>query len=385
VDFSIPASNSAPASTLLELLNGDLLPVVIESMDDKLLNVLTSDAGRLSIPRACLKSMHLGTHRRQPVYSGPTGVKEWAIGSGATAGWTFSNDALLANGPATSSKIFELPKGFVFKCNLTWQGSPSYVIYFADPLQPDTRLVDRYYIQFGSAGVEVKRESSSGRRFQTIIVGNKTPEDFPDDEVDVELRVDRKTSRIHLLLNGEPEGAGVDPNHQPPSGQGITLVNQAPAGFDQQIRGIQILELDNVRTRHLEENRGVPTLDSLISREEDRWSGRLTSIKKGPEGLVFSFKSDFQETPLELGGDDVATVFFAERKQAVAEPAKAPPFSLRLRGEGRIQVASCVFSENVIAAKHALLGDLNIKRDGVAAIELLDPSPATKVKKKSEE
>lgn len=385
VEFSIQPSNKAPASTLLELRNGDIFPVFIESMDDTRLNVVTADAGVLSISRASLKSMHLGSARREPIYLGPLGTKEWERASENAAGWTFSDDSLLANGPATSNKLFELPKRFVFKCKLSWQGSPSYMIYLADPLQQNTSLVDRYYIQFGSAGIEVKRESSKGKRFQTIIVGHKTPEDFPDHEMNLELRVDRKTSRVHLLIDGEPEGAGVDPNNQPPVGQGVTLVNQSPAGFDQQIREIQILELDNVRNRHLEENRGVATLDSLISREEDRWSGQFRRITKGSDGLVFSFKSDFQESPLELGEHDVATVFFAQPKNAVQEPAADPPFRLQLRGGGSIKVASCVFFQNIVAVKHALLGDLNISRDGVASVELLNPNSTPKVEKDIEE
>ena len=376
VDFSIHASDPVPANTLIELLNGDVLPVSIESLDDKLLNVVSAEAGRLGIPRASLKSMHLGVQVRKPIYSGPRKTGEWSNGSAGTAGWSFSNNSLVANGPTSSFKMFNLPKRFVFKFTLKWQANPSYIIYFADPLRTDTNLVDRYYMQFGSAGMEVKRESPDGKRFQTIILLAKTPDEFPGGQVDVELRVDRKASRIHLLLNGEPEGAGVDPGNQPPSGQGVSLINQAQAGFNQEIRGIEILEFDDTRARHLEENRGDVALDSLISREEDRWSGRLTHIKKGPEGSIFSFKSDFQDTPLELTEADVSTVFFAERKQTVMADAPVPSFALRLRGEGSLQVASCVFSEDLITASHALLGDLKIKRSDVSALELLHSNPA---------
>lgn len=375
VDFSIPVSDQVPASTLVELLNGDLLPVSIEGLNEERLDVVTAEAGRLSIPRASLKSMHLGVRVRQPIYAGPQKLDEWTRGAAGSSAWSFSNNALVANGPTSGSKKFDLPKRFVFKCTLKWQANPSYIIYFADPFLSETNLVDRYYMQFNSAGVEIKRESSKGKRFQTIILLAKTPDEFPGGQVDVELRVDRKTARIHLLLNGEPEGAGVDPSDELPVGQGVSLINQAQTGLNQEIRGIEILEFDDTRTRHLQENRGDAALDSLISREEDRWTGRLSKIQKGKDGAVFSFQSDFQDSPLELAESDVATVFFAERKDAAPEDIADPSFALRLRGEGSLKVSSCVFSADSITASHSLLGELKIKRSDVAALELLESDP----------
>ena len=89
-----------------------------------------------------------------------------------------------------------------------------------------------------------------------MILLSRTPDQFPNNQVDVEIRVDRKTSRLHLLLNGEPEGAGIDPVAGAPQGRGLTLVNSSAAGLSQEIRGIEILELDNVRARHRSEDRG---------------------------------------------------------------------------------------------------------------------------------
>src|SRR5688572_30864660 len=54
VEFSAPESVSNPPGSLIELANGDLLPATVESLDEKNLSVVTSDAGRLSIPRTAL-------------------------------------------------------------------------------------------------------------------------------------------------------------------------------------------------------------------------------------------------------------------------------------------------------------------------------------------
>ena len=377
VEFSSPAAVAQPPGTLIELTNGDLLPAAVVSLDGESLDVLTPDAGPLTIPRGFLKSMQFGVHQRKIVYAGPKNAEEWIREGGGPKTWTYTDKALTADGPAYASKSFELPLQFILKFTLKWQANPSFQIYFADPLTPKTDPVDRYYLQFNAAGLEIKREASEGQHFRTVMLLGRTPENFPANQVDVEIRVDRKTSRLHLMLNGEPEGAGVDPVGKPPTGNGISLVTTAPAGSTQEIRGIEIGEFDNTRVRHRAEDRGDLNTDSLISRDDDRWSGRLTRIAKGPDGPVFLFKSDFQEAPLELSEADVSTIFFARSEPAPAA-GQVHPFALRLRGEGLLRVESCTFAEDGVTARHPLLGALKISRAGVAALEHLEPQTPLK-------
>ncbi len=379
VEFSDPESAAAPAGALIELANGDLLPATIESLDDKNLHVITADAGRLTISRTALKSMQLGVHKPKIVYRGPKNSEEWSLYADRAKNWQFANDALTANGPSQAAKDFDAPSQFVLKFTLKWQANPMFKIHFADPLTPKVELVDRYFLQYGSAGLEIKRESSKGKRYQTVIQLPRTPDQFPTNELAVEIRVNRKTSRIHLLLNGEPEGAGVDPVADAPQGNGVILINNSPAGPVQEICGIEILELDDAGTRHRTEERGDAKTDSLISRDEDRWGGRLIGIRKGPDGAVFSFKSDFQEEPLALVEADVSTVFFAKSAWTDAS-APVHQFVLRLRGEGSLRVSSCEFSVDDVSARHPLLGPLRIRRAGVSGLERLNTNPEVKSK-----
>lgn len=381
VKFSNSDAASSSPGTVIELINGDVLPAVIESLDEANLQVMTLDAGRLTIPRKTLKSVQLGVQKRKVIYAGPKSLEEWSRESGGQNGWGFAGNALVANGPARASRAFDAPRQFVLKFTLKWQASPSFQVYFADPLTPNADRVDRYYLQFNPAGLEVKRETSKGKRFQTVILLARTPDQYPASQLDVEIRVDRQTSRIHLLLNGEPEGAGVDPVGDPPMGNGISLLNVAAAGSTQEISQIEVLEFDNSRVRHRSEERGDPTIDSLISREDDRWGGNLLSIRKLPEGSVFTFKSDFQDAPLELAESDVSTIFFASGGE-LPGPRQDPPFVLRLRGEGSLRVSSCIFSNGDITAKHPLLGSLKFNRAGVTSLERTPSKPAVKPESK---
>ena len=377
VEFSAPETEPNPPGTLIELANGDVLPATIESLDNKHLRVVTADAGRLIIPRAALKSMQLGVHKRKVIYSGPRNLEEWIQGGDGAKSWTFASKSLVSNGPAQASKDFQTPEQFILKFTMKWQANPGFKVYFADPLTPKAEVVDRYYLQFNGAGMEIKRESSKEPHFQSVIIPPVSPEQFPANQVDVEIQVDRKTSRLHLFLNGEPEGDGVDPAGKSPVGSGVTLISSAPIGASQEILGIEVIEFDNTGSRHHAEDRGDPKTDSLISRDEDRWSGHLTGIQPGPDGPVFSFKSDFQDEPLELSAADVSTVFFATPPQDAA-PALAHPFALRLRGDGSLRVSSCTFSDDAIAALHPLLGPMKISRAGVTALERLESKPVAK-------
>ena len=378
VVFSTQGAVPKPPPAMVELINGDLLPAALEALDDDKLTVVSPEAGRLEIPRQALKSLQLGIRNLKVVYAGPQNLAEWTRSEGDGKNWLCEGDGLVANGPATASKNLTLPQQFILRFTLKWQPKqiPNFQIYFADPLKDKGVLCDRYYLQFGGAGLEIKREAAKGKRFNTLIQLNRTPNQYPDQQLQVELRVDRKGARMQLILNGETEGEFADPIPAVPDGSGITLVCSAENGRPQEIRNIEICEFDDLKNRHHSEERGDSKTDSLISREDDRWGGRLIDIRKSEEGPVFRFKNDFQKELLEIPAADVSTVFFA-LKDSKPPDAAAHPFVLRLRGAGELGVSSCLFTEGTVAAVHPLLGKLNLLRQGIVAMERTAQKPAT--------
>lgn len=378
VEFTNPGAAPAPPAAMIELANGDLLPATIEGLDQTNLTATSPEAGRMEIPRAALRSMQLGIRKHKIVYSGPRSLEEWT-GDSDVRNWGFEHNALLANGPGSASKKIALPQQFILKFKLAWQIKqlPNFQVYFADPLLPKGEPADRYFFRFSGAGLDIQREASKGKHYSPVVqLGNRTPNQFPDRQLQVEIRVDRKGSRLQLFLNGEPEGIYIDPMPSAPDGSGITLTSTAPNGTSQEISGIQIIELDDSRSRHRTEERGDPKSDSLISREDDRWGGHLMEIRKSGGETVFHFKSDFQNEPLEIPDADVSTVFFAVKSDDDAA-GKKTPFVLRLRGEGRLQVTSCRFTEDAVFAAHPLLGGLKFPREGIVAMERTDSKSKT--------
>ena len=381
VAFDEPKSLAEPIGGMVELLNGDLLPAAIGGFDSKILKVTTMDIGSLDISRDSLKSMQLGVQSQKAIYAGPKSLEEWTKDSEGSKGWRFSAGALTTSGQASATRKIDVPSRFVFKFTLKWQASPNCTVYFADPLTPDALKVDRYLLQLGPQGIEIKRESSTGLKIQPIILPVRSADEFSSNQVDVEIRVDRKTSRIHLLLNGEPEASGIDPVANPPIGNGFSFVSKSYSSNTQQVQGIEIWNFDNSQERHRSEDRGDLKFDSIITREDSRCSGRLTGIRQTAVGSVLIFESDFQDKPLELLESDVSTVFFSRSEATPQISEKSGSWILRLRGGAVLHLTNCVFTRDRVKGNHPLLGELDIDRSGVTQLERLRPSSQEKSKK----
>lgn len=285
--------------------------------------------------------------------------------------WRFSNNSLVASAPAVTSKNFEAPLNFTFKFTLKWKGVLNFKLYFADDLTSDKGPHDRYCLNFNSSNITVERESTVGDPAHTMLAISRTPEQLSANEMKVEIRVNRKKSRLELFFNGESEGVCIDKASALPEGNGVRLVTDAGAGTTIEVRNIEMIELDNTASPR-PKNQGDLTLDSLLSCDADRWTGRLTEVRKGSEGNIYFLKSDFQPEPLEILECDLATVFFA-RSDKPSLPATPPPYILTLRGGGHFGAASCMISTAYITAEHPLLGSLKINRTAVASMERVMP------------
>ncbi len=372
VEFSTTThSIDGDKSTLIELTNGDLLPVKVESMDEKSLSITTTDAGRFLLPREAIKSMQLGIQNQQVIYEGPSTDDEWTEMAGNDHWKNQKNGSLMSNGPAIASKKIEkLPTQFITTFKISWDGEPDFKMYLADPLLENSNQVDRYVLLFQVNNIEVKRETSDGKPPQSIIILPRISPDLSSrEELKFELRVDRKSRRIELLLNDTLQAKGIDPSNEAPQANGLTLVSTAPSGSVQRISDMQVLGFHHAGKKHIAEERGDLKQDSIITHNEERWSGKLTAIRQTPQGAVLAFKGDFKTEPLELNEAEISTVFFAESSTPQATDNQTGNYALRLNNNGLLRVSSCTFSNDFITAQHRLLGALKINRKGVSALE----------------
>src|SRR5690606_7343153 len=92
--------------------------------------------------------------------------------------WEVENDRFVAEGQGGVSMSPDLPEKFTIRFNLTWKNHPNFRFTFADPLKTSTERVDRYFLQFGGAGLEIKRESKGEPRYTPIVLLSRTPDQY---------------------------------------------------------------------------------------------------------------------------------------------------------------------------------------------------------------
>lgn len=367
VDFGTSQGDFQVSGQTVQLRNGDMLPIRVNSMADGLLEAESQDIGRISIPREMISTVQLGIFPQRVIYSGPEDFKGWIRDKSNPESWTIDGGEFVAEGQGTVSMDAGLPEKFIIKFSFTWNGYPNLQFGFGEPQDAGSGRVDRYLLQFAGSGIGIFRESAAKNGNVPIVFLNRASDRLRDNRMEVEIRVDRSRGRLQLYVDGELEGRYTDPVPGIPAGTGISITSKAPQESTQRIGDIKLLEWDDRGDRHRTEERGDGQPDSLISRYGDRLGGTLTGIRRDGGGSVYLFKNDFQKETLELPEDEVSTVFFGVAGASPKDPL-SDGFTLSLRGGGRMTVSSCVFGSGKVNAKHPLLGDVEISRDGITSL-----------------
>ncbi|MFU8893798.1 MAG: hypothetical protein ACNA8L_09230 [Luteolibacter sp.] len=374
IEFERSETTPAAGNTRFELHNRDFLMGTLLSYSPEAGARIQADGiGEIELPAGTLRSMALDVQSSTLIYNGPDELANWTVtGRGANPNWQFHRQRLTATGSGQIGRMLDLPERYVIRLKFNWQGQPNFQLGFSDPLEEQQARVDRYYLQFGRAGIELKREAAEGRRWHTIGILNRTPDQFANREMEIELRVDRTKSVIHLAINGNQEGRFMDHSGSPPTAGGISLRSSASAGHQLEITSIMVESWQDPSTRQSAPVHNVAgERDALVMREGDHFGGVIESIQPSDRGLLFSMKVDFREDPMVIHGDDVSIVGFAAGQlyERDAKAQGAPDFVLKLHDRGRLTVTQSAFEDGRVRAAHPLLGDLILSRASVSSLE----------------
>ena len=385
IDFN---SNASPSSELsnafVRLINGDLLPVTLVSLNETKLEVTNRDIGLLKIPRTSLKSLSLVSNQKKIIYNGPKNLNEWIGNDAAIKSWQFANDFLTTDGPASAYKEFAIPTNFSLKFTLKWKGDPSLKIFFAETMNLESTRMDRYCLIFNSSGLEIFRESSKSNHLNAVILMPwATPDHYPENQLAVEIHVNREKSRVELLINGEPKMGGIDSISNIPKGNKISFLSDAPLGITQEIGYIEISDLSDSENTNILIKPEDTKFDNLVSSNGDYWSGRLIAIDDNLKENVLKFKSDFQDEPLEIDAAEITAIMFAKADQ-LTNFKSSNDYALKLQDNGLLTMTSCVFLNDHVSAEHQLLGPIKIKKSGITAMEWIRPEIEDETKERTE-
>lgn len=375
IDFGKSDQNFETPQQNLTLINGDTFPVEVRGLDNKALKISTPFLGELDIPREMIDSLDIGIFSKKSIYSGPKQISEWQNAKDEVHKWQFEEESLVTGGFGLIYRDMKLPESYSARFKVSWDNQPNFRFFFGDPMDY-SKSSNRYFFQFAKAGMEIKRETTGKLRYKTIANIPRLPQEFTTKELWIEVRVNRKIGRVELFLNDRLEGRYTDDNPDIPSGTGIAFSAQATEENKLRISEIEISEWEDRADRHRSEDRGDGKQDALIGRNGERFGGSLVSVTSAASGMVYRFKSNFQEEPLDLPDTEVSSIYFAKAPASKSE--KFDGLSLFFQGRGSIQVSKCVFNENTLSVTHPLLGDLQLNRPAVSRLErrmVIKPNP----------
>jgi len=364
VGFSGAASQRGEHDARVTLLNGDVLPCNLSAIDEEGLQVTTRFAGGFTVPREVVRTVQLGIRPARMVFRGPENLEGWKV----EENWDFKEGSLVSGGRGSVSRtIDEMPDSFSLSFKLAWASRPNFQIFFCSDV-PDAGggKHDRYYLQFNSGGMELKRQSSEGNPYQSVADIPRPPDSFAERQAEFELRLDRRQRLLLVYVDGELEGRYPDPHDKVPTGKTLILSSNSSTENAHRVSDIVVREWDAAGERHKSEDRGDTGQDALIDNLGDRYRGRLIGSRGSGEDLVLLFKSQHFPEPLEIPARRVSTLFFRATEFELPDEA---PLVLVLAEDGRLGTTACTFRGEEVALSHPLLGDLNLDRPAVRVLK----------------
>lgn len=366
IAFGKEGAASAPTSNILYLKNGDVIPANIESLDAQHLTFQTPWANKLQAARGALDCIHFGTGENQILYRGPN-QGDWDL----ARSWKF-DQALISEGwDPVHRKFASFPDRYILSFTVEWAGNIGFKCFFNSTSPEGSGATNAYFIQFNSAGFELKRQSSGSKKYTTLAAFNDfTPEDVEDNEMKIEVRVDRSNRLLQLVLNGKQMRNNIiDPIETGPMPQGniVSFISTAGKDDPQTITDIQLSTWGSSGSEARLEKRTDTKRDVLFDIESNRSSGTLKSIQPGKE-LQVLFENPHDPSPKPLPASKVAIIYFAGEKAK----AESGAYKIKLHGPGVLHVKSFTLADEVIVANHPNLGDIRI---GLSMIDTITRTP----------
>lgn len=381
----------------LVLTNGDILPGNLTSLTEDKIVYEGLVGGSLSLDRTAVTTLRFGIKPQSLIYDGPAPLDGWT-GNGVES-WILSDDAedgLLLVEPGQMQRDMSLGKQFRIQFHLKWQERPSVRIYFGAELG-ENESRDRYYIDLNSGGVQVRRERSTEPHFR-MLVSLSQSEAFDDNEVEVDLRVNRLLGTLDLYLDGRLIRQMQD-NAPPTTGGGVIIERKRSDNSASYITDFKVFDWDAVSQLELLESDPEPGSDSLVDAEGKRISGTVLRLERETQGSTevtedgtvdeeredkpekdehiaphFLLASPFSENPVKIPTERTRIIYF-QKGQEVDTPSTFPKYEIDLANDGLVSARSISLTDQILTLEHSLLGTVNVPRRAVRMIRFLNKLP----------
>jgi len=410
-----------PATALTSLshigtINGDRIPGIIRTLDDKHVTIETEFAGMLEFPRDQVGLLAPNPLGGRVLYNGPFDASEWrnisyehpeglpeekedAKPDDNFPRWEFSGSAWYWQNENIGSALVRktgMPDRAILQFDLAWKNRLSMAIAFhsdftrpaadkdeaqqnqanlaGQPASLPSLFGNSYVIQLYANYVRLFRTSfdEEGRpRMDPVQTANGNMRLGESGNARIELRANRLTGEIVLFIDGEfviqwselNLGGGVPAaDGYAGKGNGFGFVVQAensPARISEVVVAEWNGMPDAARSLQVDDADIV-----LLNNGTDRFAGKVTELRDGKLKLESRY-GDFA-FPME----DVAEVRFAKSRLAEKQEDASASLKVRLYPMGRISGQPLGGDDKHLRIINAAAGEMNMRLDSAVMLEL---------------
>ena len=354
----------------VSLVNGDILPCQVISMDSDSLLVSTWYAGKLQIPRGSIQSLQFGIVKNKLIYQGTDKPSEWKSNIGK---WSrLETKGYAIQGPGTLARKLAPAENLHINFDLAWEASPNFIFrFFADTEQARSKQ-NAYEFAFNSRGIKLQRVLKENAPAPLTSI-NLKPHEVEDQKINVDILVNRELGKITLHLDGVMAGTWVD-SAGTTKGNYMILCNTSNEKTNTYVNNLVVHDwLNGSQPRYLETlSQGKD--DILIDNEGDIISGHLVSIStKKTTPRIIKLQPHHTEKPIEVPEPRVSSLIFAKSENAVSQVLQH--YTAQLLGGGHIQLESPQLEDKTITLHHSILGTFSIDTGAISNITYQTPAP----------
>ncbi|NWK56059.1 hypothetical protein HW115_10585 [Verrucomicrobiaceae bacterium N1E253] len=363
ISFSAKESTPEKHNEQLTLSNGDILPCQVIALNDQSLQISTWYAGDFNIPREHLRALQFGLQENKLIYQGNDDPSQWTTREGR---WSYNEGkGYQCQNVGTLARKLELSENLLINLSLVWKESPNFAFRFCAENDKATTKQNCYELTFNSSGLKISRCLTNRTQISLASI-NLKPHEIDEQKLDVELRVDRKTGKITLLLDGAERGFWMD-TFEAPEGNYIILNNRSNRGYGFFIDQLTVRNWNAGNLRKLTDKKYAETSDLLADINGEHLTGKLLTINKGAEGgLTVSLSRPHATKPAKVPGKLIDTLFFGRDKDS---PTVAQGnYTVEFVGGGQLQLQSPTLDRGKITTKHPILGNCTIDTSAVSRI-----------------
>lgn len=371
---SRPASDDTdiPYRTIVRFANGDEIVGNLLSITNRIVQLQTSYAGLLSIPREIIAGLTPQPKVDRVIFDGPRSDEDWTHGDMRTirslpiGRWHYHNASFVSGVLSSIARSFDLPFEIRMDFDLYWHNQFGLAIALhTDSLEPITLnvgsqkpdFVPFYSLALSHTQTELRLVPKTGLYRRLGIVA--LPMLSRTNHAAISIFASKKRKSVALMINSRVVKEWVDPQGWSAGGRGIRFVHQGYGNV--RIANLRITKWNGNGFIPLSINAN-PQVDVALMNDASARGGQLIGYTNG----IFHFQSGSAVLPINF--TNTTEVNFALSSQ---KPVASPTNSVRLffNGRGRLTGLLKSWNEKTTSLTIPGLGDIMISSAALGRIQ----------------